>query len=87
MSDGPAEATPAGVPQGAKQAGEVRARWAWVEPVVWSERMLEALEEGVKGGKWFSLIDHQRWPNAYFAKLGLFSLAAAREMAVQSARR
>jgi len=49
--------------------------------------MLEALEEGVKGGKWFSLIDHQRWPNAYFAKLGLFSLAAAREMAVQSARR
>jgi len=35
----------------------MRARWAWVEPTVWSERMLEALEQGVKGGVWFSLID------------------------------
>lgn len=51
------EARPAKVPEGAKQAGEVRARWAWTEPQVWTERMLTALEEGVKGGKWFSLID------------------------------
>jgi RNA-directed DNA polymerase len=29
----------------------------WVEPTVWTERMLAALEQGVKGGKWFSLID------------------------------
>jgi RNA-directed DNA polymerase len=29
----------------------------WVEPTVWTERMLAALQEGVKGGKWFSLID------------------------------
>jgi RNA-directed DNA polymerase len=29
----------------------------WVEPTVWTERMLTALQEGVKGGKWFSLID------------------------------
>ncbi len=50
------EDKPAAVPE-AKQAGEVRARWAWTEPAVWSERMLTALEEGVKGGKWFSLID------------------------------
>jgi RNA-directed DNA polymerase len=28
-----------------------------VEASVWSERMLAALENGVKGGKWFSLID------------------------------
>jgi RNA-directed DNA polymerase len=28
-----------------------------VEPSVWTERMLTALEQGVKGGKWFSLID------------------------------
>jgi RNA-directed DNA polymerase len=35
----------------------MRARWAWGEPTVWSERMLEALEQGVKGGVWFSLID------------------------------
>jgi len=41
----------------ATQAGEVRARWAWTEPAVWTERMLTALEQGVKGGKWFSLID------------------------------
>ena len=32
------------------RAGEVRARWAWTEPTVWTERMLTALEEGVKGG-------------------------------------
>jgi RNA-directed DNA polymerase len=39
------------------QAGEVRARWAWTEAAVWTERMLTALEQGVKGGHWFSLID------------------------------
>jgi RNA-directed DNA polymerase len=50
------EVTPAPVPA-AKQAGEVRARWAWTEPSVWTERMLSALERGVKGGCWFSLID------------------------------
>lgn len=38
-------------------AGEVRARWAWTEPGVWTARMLTALEEGVKGGVWYSLID------------------------------
>jgi len=41
----------------AKQVEEVRARWAWVEPAVWTTRMLTALEEGVKGGVWFALID------------------------------
>lgn len=40
-----------------KQAGEIQARWDWVEPSVWTERMLTALEEGVKGGKWYSLMD------------------------------
>jgi RNA-directed DNA polymerase len=28
-----------------------------VEVSVWNERMLAALDNGVKGGKWFSLID------------------------------
>lgn len=56
MTDKQEEARPAAVPE-AKQAGEVRARWAWAEPRVWTERMLTALEVGVKGGKWFSLID------------------------------
>lgn len=41
----------------AKQGGEIRGRWPWVEPDVWTERMLNALERGVEGGKWFSLID------------------------------
>ena len=44
----------AGVSERTKQAREVRARWAWVEPCVWTERMLTALEKGVKGGVWFS---------------------------------
>lgn len=51
------EQIPAEVPGTAKQAGEVRARWAWTEPTVWTERMLAALENGVQGGQWFSLID------------------------------
>jgi RNA-directed DNA polymerase len=38
-------------------AGEIRARWAWVEAEVWTERMLTALEQGVLGGKWYSLMD------------------------------
>lgn len=42
---------------GAKQAGDVRARWAWAEASVWTDRMLTALENGVKGDAWFSLID------------------------------
>jgi RNA-directed DNA polymerase len=29
----------------------------WTEPAVWTDRMLTALEQGVKGGMWFSLID------------------------------
>jgi RNA-directed DNA polymerase len=32
-------------------------------------------------------LEHQRWPNAYFAELGLFSLAIAREQAIQSRKR
>ena len=49
----------ASVPDRAKQAYETRdpREWAWVEPSVWTERMLAALVTGVKGGKWFSLWD------------------------------
>lgn len=31
--------------------------WSWVEASIWTESMLAALDNGVKGGKWFSLID------------------------------
>jgi RNA-directed DNA polymerase len=41
-----------------KQAGEAQSeQWDWVERTVWTDRMLEALEKGVKGGVWYSLID------------------------------
>jgi hypothetical protein len=39
------------VPSEAKQAGEIRSRWGWVEPSAWTDRMLATLERGVKGGK------------------------------------
>jgi RNA-directed DNA polymerase len=58
------EPRPASVPPlgGARQAGEASDplglhQWAWVEPSVWTPRMLTALIQGVKGGVWFSLID------------------------------
>src|SRR5688572_18612371 len=38
-------------------AEEVRSRWEWTEGAVWTNRMLTTLEQGVKGGKWFRLID------------------------------
>ncbi len=51
------EEQPVAVSATARRAGEAPSRWYWVEPSVWTERMLAALEQGVKGGKWFSLID------------------------------
>lgn len=43
----------------AKQVTETQSvnKWEWVEASIWTERMLTTLENGVKGGKWFSLID------------------------------
>ena len=51
------EERPAILLETTNQTGEVRARWAWAEPTVWTERMLTTLEEGVKGSKWYSLMD------------------------------
>ena len=45
-----------GVPE-AKQGREVAPKWAWTEASVWTERMLATLERGIKGDKWYSLID------------------------------
>jgi RNA-directed DNA polymerase len=36
--------------------GERRELW-WAEASIWTDRMVSALGNGVKGGKWFSLID------------------------------
>ena len=41
----------------AKQGAETLRNLAGVEAAVWTERMLSALANGVKGGKWYSLID------------------------------
>jgi RNA-directed DNA polymerase len=57
VTDKPKPEQPEAVPETAKRAGEIRTRWDWVEGSVWTERMLEALEQGVKGGRWYSLMD------------------------------
>lgn len=58
------------LPRGTRQAGDDREEngtpaagplddscLTWVERRVWTDRMLDSLRKGVKGGKWFSLID------------------------------
>ena len=79
------EDKPALVSDRIKQAGETRDRWSWIEPDVWTECMLTALDEGVKGGKWFSLL--YALANAYFTELGLFSMVTAHAEVCQSSRR
>jgi hypothetical protein len=57
---------PAAVPERAIRAGAIpeallpHQEWSWVEPRVWTARMLAALPAGVKGGK----------SNAFFAEHG-----------------
>jgi len=53
----PNDSKPLAVPLEAKQDGDAQFRWGWTEHSVWTERMLTALEQGVKGNCWFSLID------------------------------
>jgi RNA-directed DNA polymerase len=40
-----------------KQTESAPTEWDWVDRAIWTERMLAALGNGVKGNKWFSLID------------------------------
>lgn len=54
QSEGEASSVPERATQGAGTQGR---DWSWVEASIWTERMLAALENGVQGGKWFSLID------------------------------
>ena len=52
------EMKPVTVSEKTKQTGKTRPiEWDWVERSVWTDRMLEALDKGVKGEVWFSLID------------------------------
>lgn len=49
---------PPPVPPGATQGGAGPAHsWDWVEGSVWTAQMLATLTKGIKGGKWYSLID------------------------------
>jgi RNA-directed DNA polymerase len=50
--------TPGPVPDTASLPGETRPQQrGTVEPLIWTERMLAALHAGVKGGRWYTLID------------------------------
>lgn len=50
------------VPSGTKQDALCPGEWAWVDRSIWTERMLAALGNGVRGRKWFSLIDKVHRP-------------------------
>lgn len=56
------------VPEETKQTGEaLPTQWDWVERSIWTDNMLAALEKGVKGGVWFSLIDKVYRPSTLYA--------------------
>jgi RNA-directed DNA polymerase len=55
MAEKEAQTAPA-VPARATQGAEAR-DWSWVEASVWTDRMVSALVNGVKGGRWYSLMD------------------------------
>lgn len=62
---------PARANHGAPTAGRPE-RWSWVEPTLWTPRMVQALDDGVKGGMWYSLWDKILRPGvleAAFAKV------------------
>ena len=71
------ENKPVAVSEKTIRSGELLGLMLQVEPTVWTERMLTALIQGVKGGKW----------NAFFAAQGLYSLQAAHVAACQSSSR
>jgi hypothetical protein len=49
VKDRTQEQTPTTMPERAPQVGEIRARWAWVEAEVWTERMLATLDFNTMG--------------------------------------
>lgn len=69
MKDGRKQES-AGSADTAKRGAEAQERsrdWSWVEASVWTERMVSALENGVKGGRWYSLMDKVYAPAALSA--------------------
>ena len=58
---------PVTVPFAATPAGEPPSICDWANPCVWTDRMLATLEQGVRGGKWHTLIDKVYAPLNLFA--------------------
>ncbi|SBT09414.1 RNA-directed DNA polymerase (Reverse transcriptase) [Candidatus Accumulibacter aalborgensis] len=56
------------VPVKATQASSIQpGNREWIDRAIWTERMLAALDNGVKGNKWFSLIDKVYRPQTLMA--------------------
>jgi len=62
------------VPEAARQGADIQGRnlpdLSWVEAAIWTERMVSALRNGVKGGVWYSLIDKVYAPNTLASAWG-----------------
>jgi hypothetical protein len=56
-TDGRTPVTVPGTQSPGKRTGEAEQQQPRAEPTVWTARMLAALEQGVRGGRWRSLID------------------------------
>ena len=63
------QTAPSPVPGMAKPEGDTPAphRWTWVEASIWTKRMLAALDNGVTGGTWYSLMDKVAAPHTLAA--------------------
>ena len=62
---------PVTVPFAATPTGEPPSIRDWANPGVWTDRMLTTLEQGVRGGRWHTLIDK------VYAPLNLFAASAS----------
>jgi RNA-directed DNA polymerase len=73
VEDALVDRTKPAVPERAKRGGlDMPEAWAWVEGTIWTARMVQALQNGVKGGVWYSLWDKIIRPEslrAAFAKV------------------
>jgi RNA-directed DNA polymerase len=67
----PTDQRPATVPFGATPAGQPPSIAEWANRTVWNERMLDALQRGVRGGKWHTLIDK------VYSSLNLYSASSS----------
>lgn len=61
---------PVTVPFAATPAGEPPSIRDWANPCVWTDRMLTTLEQGVRGGRWHTLIDKVYAPQNLWSASG-----------------